>query len=72
LYSLQGVADPETGENIALPATHASLEMRLSLADFELGVVQFYAGQSGNCPCFGEIFFAFIPSLSWQMAAFHR
>jgi hypothetical protein len=55
------VADPETGENIALPATHASLEMRLSLADFELGVVQFYAGQSGNCPLFRRDFLRIYP-----------
>ena len=45
-----GVVDPISGQNIALPATHGSLHVRLALADgFDLGTVQFYAGTEGFC-----------------------
>ena len=42
-----GVVDPDSGQNVAVPATHGSLEVKLSLPDFSLGTVQFYQGLEG-------------------------
>lgn len=42
-----GVVDPDSGRNIAVPATHGSLALSLSLPDLSLGAVQFYAGTEG-------------------------
>ena len=42
-----GVVDPDSGQNVAVPATHGSMEVKLSLPDFSLGTVQFYQGLEG-------------------------